>query len=706
MKRIFVLNLFIVSIILISCNLKNKMESGNVLLNDFKTPHETVPFDKIKLEDFLPAFDSSFKEARAEIDKIIFSKEIPDFKNTIDALDRSGERLSRISSIFFNLNSANTSDSMQMLAQEISPKLTEFYNDIFLNEDLFQKVKEVYNKRNNYNLDTEQKMLLDKTYKSFIRQGANLNPQDKERFRQVTTELSKLTLSFDNNVLAETNAFQFHITNEEDLAGLPESAIEAASLAAKSKNLDGWIFTLQLPSYLPFMQYADNRELREQMYKAFNSKAFHGNDRDNRENIRKIVDLRLQLANILGYKTYADYVLEMRMAETPQMVKEFLNELLTASMPFAKNEYEEVHEFAKKLGASFTLERWDWMYYSEKLKKEKFNVNDEMTRPYFKLETVQKGIFNLANLLYNVTFKENKNLPVYHPDVKAYEVFDKDGSFLAVLYLDYYPRDSKQGGAWATSFRDQYIKEGKNIRPHVSLVFNFTKPTQSKPSLLTYDEVNTFLHEFGHSMHYILSECKYSSLSGTNVYWDFVELPSQIMENWAQQKEWLDLIAIHYETGEKMPDTLLTSIINSSNFLAGYSFVRQLTFAMDDMAWHSITKPVKIPVEEFERNAIASMDLFKPVKGCLISTQFSHIFAGGYAAGYYSYKWAEVLDADAFSLFKQNGIFDKITASSFRENILSKGGSDNPLELYKKFRGQEPTIDALLERSGLKSEKL
>ncbi len=677
------------------------MENGNVLLSEFKTPYQVVPFDQIKLDNYLPAIDSAIKEAKVEIDSIIANPAQPDFANTIEALDRAGERLNRISSIFFNLNGANTSDSMQMLAQEISPKLTEFYNDIFLNEALFQKVNRVVENKDSYPLDTEQKTLLDKTYKGFIRQGANLNALDKEKFRQITTELAKLTLTFDDNVLAETNAYQLQITNDKDLTGLPESAVEAAAMTAKSKNLEGWVFTLQIPSFLPFMQYADNRKLREEMYKAYNSKAFHGNDKDNRDNIRKIVDLRLQLANLLGYKTYADYVLEMRMAETPKRVNEFLTKMLAASLPFAKKEYAEVQEYAKRTGVDFELQRWDWLYYSEKLKKEKFNVDDEMTRPYFKLENVQKGVFDLANRLYDIQFKENDKIPVYHPDVKAFEVHDKDGSFLAVLYLDFYPRDSKQGGAWATSFRDQYMKDGKNIRPQVSLVFNFTKPTESKPSLLTYDQVTTFLHEFGHSLHYILSECKYSSLSGTNVYWDFVELPSQIMENWAQQKEWLDMVAIHYKTDEKMPDSLLNNIINSSNFLAGYSFVRQLTFAIDDMAWHSITSPVKLPVDEFEKKVVAPLDFFPPVKGCLISTQFSHIFAGGYGAGYYSYKWAEVLDADAFSLFRKNGIFDKATANSFRQNILSKGGSENPLELYIKFRGQEPTIDALMERSGL-----
>ncbi|HJX70575.1 MAG TPA: M3 family metallopeptidase, partial [Bacteroidales bacterium] len=531
------------------------MKSDNILLSDFKTLHKVVPFDKIRIDDYLPAIDSSIKLARLEIDAIVINQDEPDFANTIEALDRSGERLSRVSGIFFNLLSANTNDTMQQIAQEISPMLTEFQNDVFLNEKLFEKVRTVNQKKDQYNLNPEQQTLLDKTYQGFIRQGANLNEEDKKKFREITTELAKLTLTFDDNVLNETNAYQLHITDEKDLAGLPEGVVEAAALTAKSKDLEGWVFTLHYPSYVPFIQYADNRNLREQMFKAYNSKAFHGNERDNRENIKRIVDLRLQLANILGYKTYADYILERRMAENVQRVNDFLDELLDASLPFAKKEYNEVQEFARSLGADFQIMRWDWAYYSEKLKKEKFNVDDEMTRPYFQLENVQKGIFDLAGTLYGISFKKNNKIPVYNPDVTAYEVFDKDGSFLAVLYLDYFPRESKQGGAWATTYRDQYRIDGKNIRPHASVVFNFTKPTETKPSLLTYEQVTTFLHEFGHALHSIFSDCTYVGLSAFNVYWDFVELPSQIMENWAEQKEWLDKIAVHYETGESIPDT-------------------------------------------------------------------------------------------------------------------------------------------------------
>ena len=680
------------------------MDNENILLTEFSTPHGVVPFDKIKFEDFKPAFEKSIAEARSEIEKITNDPAKPDFKNTIEALEYSGEKLERVSNIFFNLNEANTSDQMQQLAQEVSPLLTEFSNDIFLNEKLFERVKAVYDAKDNLTLNSEQLMLLDRQYKNFIRSGANLNAEDKEKFRKITTDLSLLTLKFGDNVLAETNAYQLHITDEKDLAGLPEHVIEAAALAAKSKEMDGWIFTLHYPSYVPFMQYADNRSLREKMYREFNSKAYHGNDKDNTENIKKIVSLRLQLANILGYKTYADYVLENRMAETPARVEKFLNELIDASMPFAKEEYAELQQFAKSMGADFELQRWDWIYYSEKLKKQKFDVDDEMTRPYFKLENVQQGIFELANLLYGISLKENPSIPVYHPDVKAFEVHDTDDRFLAVLYLDFFPRESKQGGAWATSFINQYKENGKDIRPQVSLVFNFTKPTETRPSLLTYDQVTTFLHEFGHSLHYILTDCTYGSLSGTNVYWDFVELPSQFMENYAQQKEWLDKVAVHYQTGEKIPDEMVKNIIASSNFQSGYSFIRQLSFGLNDMAWHSITSDVNIPVKDFEKQATASTELLPAIDGCIMSCQFSHIFSGGYASGYYSYKWAEVLEADAFSVFKKNGIFDKATALSFRENILSKGGTAHPMELYKRFRGQEPSIEPLLERSGLVKE--
>jgi len=669
---------------------------------DFKSPMQVVPFDQIRPADYKPAFDSALAEARVDIDRIIRLKTKPSFKNTVEALERSGYRLKRIEQIFFNINSAETSKEIQQIAQQVSPLLTEYYNDITLNEDLFRKIKQVYNDRQHLKLDTEQQKLLDDTYKSFVRNGANLNAEAKTEYRKVTIELSRLSLKFDENLLDETNAYQLHLTREDDLAGLPDFVKEAAALEARSKNLSGWLFTLKAPSYQAFMKYADNRKLREEIFRAYNSRCFHNNKQDNQEVIRQIVNLRLRMANLLGYKTYSDYVLEERMARTPEKVNSFLKELLDASLPVARKEYDEVQAFARKSGASFALQRWDWPYYSEKLKNEKFSVTDEMTKPYFRLEKVQEGILGLANKLYGLTFKPDTGVPVYNPDVKVYRIIDEKGSFLALLYLDYFPRDGKQGGAWMTNYRDQFKQKGKDFRPHVSLVFNFTKPTDTKPSLLTYDEVRTFLHEFGHSLHSMLSNCTYMSLSGTNVYRDFVELPSQIMENWAEQKEWLDQIALHYQTGEKMPVELLDNILKSRNFNCGYAFIRQLSFGLDDMAWHTLTNSLKVPVSDFEMTAMASTEIFPKVDGTCLSTGFSHVFSGGYAAGYYGYKWAEVLDADAFSVFRKNGIFDKATARSFRDNILSRGGTEDPTVLYRKFRGQEPTVDALLIRDGLK----
>jgi peptidyl-dipeptidase Dcp len=693
--------LMLIGITLISCSPK-KVNTDNPLMIDFNTPLQAVPFDKIKPEHFKPAIDSSILEAKAELDKIIKSSRKPTFENTIEALEHTGYRLKRIEQIFFNLNSAETNKEIQQIAQEVSPKLTAYYNDITLNEDLFKKVKKVYDERDKLKLNTEQRKLLDDTYRSFVRNGANLSPEAKNEYRKVTSELSVLSLKFDDNLLAETNAFQMNITKEGELAGLPDFVKEAAAQEAKSKNLKGWLFTLKAPSYQAFMKYADNRRLREELFVANSSRCFHNNDRDNQDIIRKIVDLRLRMANLLGYATYADYVLEERMAKTPQKVNSFLQELLDASMPVAKDDYAEVQAYAHKSGAKFELQRWDWAYYSEKLKNEKFSVTDEMTKPYFQLEKVEAGVLGLATKLYGLTFKPDTTVPVYNPDVRAYQVFDADGSFLALLYLDFFPREGKQGGAWMTNYREQFRLNGKVYRPHVSLVFNFTKPTDSKPSLLTYDEVRTFLHEFGHSLHSMLSNCTYMSLSCTNVYRDFVELPSQIMENWAEQKEWLDQVAIHYQTGEKMPDAMLNNILKSRNFNSGYASVRQLSFGIDDMAWHTLTDSLKVPVPDFEQQAMASTELFPKVNGTCFSTAFSHIFDGGYAAGYYGYKWAEVLDADAFSLFKKNGIFDKATAKSFRDNVLSRGGTEDPMDLYKRFRGQEPTIEALLVRNGLK----
>jgi peptidyl-dipeptidase Dcp len=673
----------------------------NPLLSEFTTAYESAPFDIIKLNHFLPAFTEGIKIARKEIDEIANSVELPSFENTIEAMEYSGQKLDRVASIFFNLNHANTNDEMQALAREVSPMLTEFSNDIIMNDKLFSRVKEVYQQKDKLELKLEQEKLLNDRYKAFVRSGANLEKEKKEQIREISKDLSKLTLQFGENVLAATNNFELLISNEKDLSGLPEGIIEAALSAAKEKGKEGWLFNLQFPSYVPFMQYSDKRELREKMFKAYSSRCFN-DEFDNQKNVKRIVELRLKRVQLFGYTSYADFVLEERMAQTSNQVFTFLSQLLDASMPKAKQEFKELQDYAKSLGADFKLERWDWAYYAEKLKTEKFDINDEITRPYFELDRVKNGIFSLATRLYGIKFKLNSSLSKYHEDVNVYEVFDEKGEFLSLLYTDFHPRSSKQGGAWMTSFVDQYRKDGKDHRPHISIVCNFTKPSKTKPSLLTFNEVTTFLHEFGHALHGMLSKCTYSSLSGTNVYRDFVELPSQFMENFATQKEWLDEVAVHYETGEKIPADLVQKIIDSENFLSGYSFVRQISFGLNDMAWHSVSEPVNEELAAFENKAMASTELFDPIETSCMSTSFSHIFAGGYGAGYYGYKWAEVLDADAFDAFKSRGVFNKEIAHSFRENILEKGGSEHPMNLYMKFRGKEPSIEALLKRSGLK----
>lgn len=677
--------------------------TNNPLLLPFNTLHGTAPFTKIRNEHFMPAFEESIREARSEIQAILDNPDAPDFENTIEALERSGRRLSMIRKIFFNLNSAETSEEIQQIAQKAAPVLAEFGNDISLNEDLFRRVKKVYEQKDQLTLVPEQQTLLENTYQGFIRNGANLDEEGKERYRTITATLSKIGLQFQQNVLAETNAFELHLTNQEDLSGLPEFVREAAALTAKEKNREGWIFTLQHPSYVPFMKYADKRELREKMFRAFSSKGNRGNEYDNKELIRQLTALNLEKARLLGYPSHAAFKLERRMAGNPQQVEKFLQELHLASRPFAEKEFTEVQQFAAKIGFEGKVQRWDWSYYSEKLKNARYGFNEEEVKPYFKLENVIGGVFGLAHTLYGLQLKQNDKIEVYHPDVKAYEVFNQQGELVAVLYLDFFPREGKRSGAWMTDYRDQYMEKNNNIRPHISIVTNFTKPTETKPSLLTFDEVTTFLHEFGHALHGMLSQCRYSETSGTNVYWDFVELPSQIHENWAYEKEWLDRFAVHFQTGEKLPEELIKKIVAAQNFQAGYLSERQLSFGMLDMAYYSLDEPLSDDIAAFERKAIASTELFDPVEGLLQSTSFSHIFAGGYDAGYYSYKWAEVLDADAFSLFKKNGIFDKATANSFRSNILEKGGSEHPMVLYKRFRGQEPTVNALLERSGLKN---
>ncbi len=673
----------------------------NPLLGEFSTLHDAAPFDKIDNEHFLPAFEKSIEEGEADIKTIVENKAAPTFENTIEAMDRAGRLLSRTAGIFFNLLSSETNDELQKIAQEISPKLTKYQNDITLNPVLFERIKAVYSQKNNLDLTVEQQTLLENSYVGFVRQGANLTDEQKDKFREISTELSKLSLTFSENVLKETNNYVLQITDRSELTGLPEGALEAAAGKAKSKGKEGWVFDITMPSYLPFMKYADNRELREKLYLAYGSKSFKGDEFDNRENVKRIVDLRLAQANLLGYKNYADYVLERQMAMNPAGVYRLLNNLYEASYSVAIEEKAEIQEFAAKSGFDGEIMPWDWSYYSEKLKAEKFDLNDEMLKPYFELSRVVKGVFGLATELYGITFNPNEDIPVYNDEVTAYEVFDADGKFLSVLYTDFHPRKGKRGGAWMNDFKSQWKENGVDSRPHVTIVMNFTRPTETKPALLTFSEVETFLHEFGHSLHGMLANSTYSSLSGTNVYRDFVELPSQIMENWAVEKDFLDRFAVHYKTGEKIPTSLVMKIVDSQNFLAGYLSVRQLSFGYLDMAWHTIEKPYDGDVKTFEEEAWRKTQIFPTIDEVCMSTQFGHLFAGGYAAGYYGYKWAEVLDADAFSAFKKKGIFNKEVAASFRKNILEKGGTEHPMVLYKRFRGHEPTVDALLERSGL-----
>lgn len=677
----------------------------NPFFSNYNTPHGTVPFHLIKLEHFEPAIREGIKQQQAEIEAITAQTEAPTFENTIEAFERSGRLLERATTVFENLMSAETNDEMQELAKTLMPLLSEHANNISLNEALFHRVKAVYDQREALNLSTEQFRLLEDTYVGFARNGANLEGKDKETYRSLTNQLSLLTLQFSENLLKETNDYQLHITEADQLAGLPESSKAAAQETAHEKGLEGWVFTLQAPSYMPFMMYAEKRELRKELYMAYNTKCTHENSANNFEIVRQLVNLRLQLAQLLGYQTYADYKLERRMAENATNVYQLLDDLLEAYTPTALKEVEAVKAIAKELdGADFELMPWDWSYYSHKLKERIFQFDSEQLRPYFELSNVIKGVFGLATRLYGITFKENKEIPVYHPDVKAYEVYDKDGSYLAVLLTDFHPRSGKQGGAWMTSYKGQWKdpQTGENSRPHVSLVMNFSKPTKEKPALLTFGEVETFLHEFGHSLHEIFANTTYQSLSGTNVYWDFVEMPSQFMENFATQKEFLHTFARHYQTGELIPDDLVQRVIDSSNFNVAYACLRQLSFGLLDMAWYTRTTPFEGNVISYEREAWKRTQVLPQAEGTCMSVQFSHIFAGGYAAGYYSYKWAEVLDADAFALFKEKGIFNQKVAASLRENVLSRGGTEHPMTLYKRFRGQAPTIDALLIRNGIK----
>ena len=683
----------------------NMTEAQNPFFENIHTPHGTLPFDRISVEHYAPAIRRGIECQNEEIDAIVRNPQPADFHNTILALEKSGQLLHRVEVVFDNLLSAETNDAMQELAKELMPLLSEHANNITLNERLFERVKTAYEHRNDEPLTAEQRKLTEDTYKGFVRSGANLQGADKEKYRELSRQLSLLTLQFSENNLKETNDYQLVLTDEAQLKGLPQSAIDAAAETAREKQQEGWVFTLHAPSYVPFLTYAADRDLRKEIYMAYNTKCTHANACNNLDIVKQLVNTRLALAQLLGYKDYATYKLEHRMAQNSANVYHLLDQLLEAYKPTAQKEYAEVQALAREeQGADFTLMPWDWSYYSQKLKDRKFSLNDEMLRPYFELENVKKGVFGLATRLYGITFRKNPDIPVYHKDVEAFDVFDKDGSFLAVLYTDFHPREGKRSGAWMTSYKEQWIDEktGENSRPHVSLVMNFTKPTQDKPALLTFGEVETFLHEFGHSLHGMFANTTYASLSGTNVYWDFVELPSQFMENFAVEKEFLHTFARHYQTGELIPDELVQRIVDSRNFNAAYACLRQVSFGLLDMAWYTRTTPFEGDVMAYEKQAWARAQVLPSVEGTCMSTQFSHIFAGGYSAGYYSYKWAEVLDADAFSLFKQKGIFNREVAESFRENILSKGGTEHPMTLYKRFRGQEPTIDALLIRNGIK----
>ena len=683
------------------------MRDNPFFTKHYPTPHETAPFDKIRLEDYEPAVLEGIRQDEAFIQSIIDNPEEPTFDNTI-AVTADDDLLERTTKVFFNLLSAETNDEMDALAQKLSPIITEHANNIMFNMPYFERVKTVWDKyqagKGERQLTPEEETLLDHAYKGFIRSGAALDEPSKERLKQMNMEMSQLTLMFSQNNLKETNDFQLHLTDKADLAGLPDSAVEAAALAAREAGKEGWLFTLHAPSYGPFMTYADNRELRRQIYIARNTICIHDNEHNNTELVKRLVNLRRERAQLLGYQTFADLVLEERMAENAENVYRLFDQLLEAYMPTALREVEAIRKKAHEMeGDDFDLQPWDFAYFGHKLKMQLYDIDAEMLRPYFELSKVKKGVFGLATRLYGITFKENPDIPVYHPDVKAYDVLDQDGSFLAVLYTDFHPRASKQSGAWMTSYKDQWIsKKDGNSRPHVSLVMNFTKPTDTKPALLTLGEVETFLHEFGHALHGIFANTRFSSLSGTSVFWDFVELPSQFMENYAVEPEFLNTFASHYQTGEPIPQELIDRIIASRNFNVAYGCIRQVSFGLLDMAYYTLRTPFNEDVQEFESRAWKRAQLFPEVPGTCMTVQFGHIMAGGYAAGYYSYKWAEVLDADAFSVFKEAGIFNRETAQRFRDCILSRGGTEHPMKLYKRFRGQEPTIDALLKRNGIK----
>lgn len=685
------------------------MSHDNPFFAPYSTPHDTVPFDRIRVEHFEEAFMEGIRRDNEQLAKTIGNPERPTFDNTIINSDEPTEGyydlLGRVSTVFYNMLSAETNDEMNALAQKMQPILTKHANDMRLNPKLFERIRAVH--RHHRRLTPEEKRLLDDCYEGFVRSGALLDEAGKERLRQLTEEAGMLSLQFSQNLLKENKAYTLHLTDEADLDGLPETAREAAAQTAREQEKEGWVFTLDQPSYGPFMTYSTRRELRRQMYMAKNTVCTHDNSENNADICRRLVNLRLEIARLLGHKTYADYVLMHRMATNTRNVYRLLDQLIEAYRPTALKEVDDIRRMARKAeGRSFELRPWDFSFYSHKLQMERYNIDSEMLRPYFELSRVIDGVFGLANRLYGITFRENSDIPVYHPDVRAYEVFDRDGSYLAVFYADFHPRKGKQGGAWMTEFQGQWIdRKGVNVRPHVSVVMNLTKPTDEKPALLTLGEVETFLHEFGHSLHGMFANTRFESLSGTNVWWDFVELPSQFMENYAVEKDFLRTFAVHYETGEPLPDELIDRIVRSRNFMAAYGCMRQVSFGLLDMAYYTRREPLDDDITAFEKKAWERAIVMPQLQDTCMTVQFSHIMAGGYAAGYYSYKWAEVLDADAFSVFKRHGIFDRKTAQSFRDNILSRGGTEHPMTLYKRFRGGEPTVDALLRRNGIRKTR-
>ena len=678
-----------------SCN-----NMGNPFMRESSLPFGAPEFDKIKTEHYLPAFEAGIAEGKAEIDAIVANPDEPTFENTIEAMEYAGQTLNKVAGIFFNLMEAHTNDEMQAIAEKVSPMLTEFSMYTSLNAPLFEKVKAVYQKRDSLGLDVDQMKLLEDTYKGFVRGGANLSDEDKAVYSKLSEELSLATLQFSKNVLDATNAFTLHVKDSADLAGLPEYVKTMGAETAKEKELEGWAFTLAYPSFGPFMKYSENRELRKQMWVAYNTRAV-GGEFDNNEVVKKIVDLKMQKIKLLGYETYADYALEERMAKDRKTVTDFINSLLVPSIPFAKKEVAEVQKYAKENGFTETLQPWDFSFWSERLQKEKYSLNEELLKPYFQLENCIDAVYGLATRLYGITFHELDNVPVYQEDVKVYEVKNADGSHLALLYADFFPRASKRGGAWMTEFRGQSIRNGVEYRPFISIVMNFTKPTADAPALITHSELTTFLHEFGHALHGILAQGRYPSLTGTGVSRDFVELPSQIMENWAYEPEYLNTFAKHYQTGEAIPTELIDKIVAAKNYLAGYAQVRQLHFGLLDMAWHTLDVLPTETTIEFEQKVLAPYLVIPSVPGCGSSNSFSHIFSGGYSAGYYSYKWAEVLEADAFSLFQEKGIFNTEVSNAFRKEILEKGGMEDEAVIYRNFRGRDPQPEALMEKLGL-----